>query len=328
MTLNSYFSKSNNNSETQAWNDESAIRMMVKIRTAEMFIRNTFWDEKIFSFLHLSIGQEASAVGVASALKSSDLMLGNHRSHGHYLSKGGDLEKMIYEVFGDHRGCCKGFGGSMHMLDRSVGFTGSTPILGSIPSIAVGQAFACQQSGVENVTVVFLGDGAAEEGAFMESINLAANKKCSIIFVIEDNKYAVNSSDFDRKSKYYSHKSLFEGLGAVYIRQDGQNVEQVYISTLKAREDARKGRPVVLHLDTVRRHAHSGPILETKTEDYRINDSIEQRDNNDCIANAVKNAVNNGFDMSEVQSWIDDEEAKTLNFVRKIKDTIEVRNFD
>ena len=108
---------------------QESIKMMVRIRTAEMFIRDAFWDEKIFSFLHLSIGQEACAVGVASALSKHDIMLGNHRSHGHYLAKGGDLPKMIYEVFGDRRGCCKGYGGSMHMLDRSVGFNGSTPIL-------------------------------------------------------------------------------------------------------------------------------------------------------------------------------------------------------
>jgi len=316
------------NAGNQHWNYEAAIRMMVKIRTAELFIRNAFWDEKIFSFLHLSIGQEACAVGVASALGLEDLMLGNHRSHGHYLSKGGDLEKMIYEVFGDRRGCCKGFGGSMHMLDRSVGFTGSTPILGSIPSIAVGQAFASQQSGINNVTVVYLGDGAAEEGSFMESINLAANKKCSIIFVIEDNKYAVNSAELDRKSPYYSHKSLFEGLGAVYFRENGQIVRQVHQTTLRAVEIAKKGRPVVLHLDTVRRHAHSGPILETKTEDYRINDTIEQREDNDCISQAVSDAVANGFALSEVQGWIEDEEKETLNVVKKVKDTIEVRSFD
>lgn len=328
MTITMEDRESVNDTENQHWNDEAVIRLMVKIRTTEMFIRNTFWDEKIFSFLHLSIGQEASAVGVASALAPEDLMLGNHRSHGHYLSKGGDLEKMVYEIFGDRRGCCKGFGGSMHMLDRSVGFTGSTPILGSIPSIAVGQAFASQQSGINNVTVVYLGDGAAEEGSFMESINLAANKKCSIIFVIEDNKYAVNSAELDRKSSYYSHKSLFEGLGAVYFRENGQIVRQVHQTTLRAVEIAKKGRPVVLHLDTVRRHAHSGPILETKTEDYRINDTIEQREDNDCISQAVSEAVANGFTLSKVQGWIEDEEKETLNFVKKVKDTIEVRNFD
>lgn len=310
------------------FNFEAAIRSMVKIRTSELFIRDTFWNEKIFSFLHLSLGQEATAVGVASALRNEDLMLGNHRSHGHYLAKGGDLGKMLYEVFGDHRGCCKGFGGSMHMLDRSVGFTGSTPILGSIPSIAVGQSFACKESNIDNVTVVFLGDGAAEEGSFMESVNLAASKKCQIIFVIEDNKYSVNSSELDRKSLHYSHKSLFEGLGAVYFRENGQMVEQVYNVTLKCIEASKTGRPVVLHLDTLRTHAHSGPILEEKTEDYRINDTIEDRQKNDCISLAQAAAIDSGFDQAIVTEWIDEERALTLKFAKNIKNTIEVRSFD
>lgn len=307
---------------------EKSIRMMVRIRTSETFIRDTFWNEKIFSFLHLSIGQEASAVGVASALDATDLMLGNHRSHGHYLAKGGDLPKMIYEVFGDKRGCCKGFGGSMHMLDRSVGFNGSTPILGSIPSLALGQAFACQQSGIDNVTTVFLGDGAAEEGSFMESINLAANKKCQIIFVIEDNKYSVNSSMLDRKSMHYSHKSLFEGLGAVYLRETGQDVKKVHATAVQAVLAAKKGRPVVLHLDTIRRHAHSGPILEPKTEDYRVDDTVEQREENDCIKAAIRSAVDEGYSPADIQSWVDNEQALTLSIITEVKNTIEVRSFD
>ena len=307
---------------------EKSIRMMVRIRTAETFIRDTFWDEKIFSFLHLSIGQEASAVGVASALSQSDIMLGNHRSHGHYLAKGGDLAKMIYEVFGDRRGCCKGFGGSMHMLDRSVGFNGSTPILGSVPSLAVGQAFASQQSGIDNVTVVFLGDGAAEEGSFMESINLAANKKCQIIFVIEDNKYSVNSDMLDRKSEHYSHKNLFEGLGAVYFRENGQNVKAVHDTTVSAVRAAKTGRPVVLHLDVFRRHAHSGPILETKNEDYRGDDTIEIREANDCIVLATDLAVSNGVSSSDIQRIIHEEQTETFASVNQIKNTIEVRSFD
>ena len=307
---------------------EQAIRMMVKIRTSEMFIRDTFWDEKIFSFLHLSIGQEASAVGVATALNSSDLMLGNHRSHGHYLAKGGDLSKMIYEVFGDKRGCCGGFGGSMHMLDRSVGFNGSTPILGSIPSLAVGQAFASQQLGIDNVTTVFLGDGAAEEGSFMESVNLAANKKCQIIFVLEDNRYSVNSSMLDRKSEHYSHKSLFEGLGAVYFRETGQDVKKVYETTVEAAAVAKTGRPVVMHLDVLRRHAHSGPIMESKTEDYRAEDTLEYREANDCIEIAKKAAASEGHSPEDVLSWIDDEQTKTMTNVVQIKNTIEVRSFD
>ena len=307
---------------------EQAIRMMVKIRTSEMFIRDTFWDEKIFSFLHLSIGQEASAVGVATALNIPDLMLGNHRSHGHYLAKGGDLPKMIYEVFGDKRGCCRGFGGSMHMLDRSVGFNGSTPILGSIPSLAVGQSFASQQLGIDNVTCVFLGDGASEEGSFMESVNLAANKKCQIIFVIEDNRYSVNSSMLDRKSEYYSHKSLFEGLGAVYFRETGQDVKKVYKATVKAAAVAKTGRPVVMHLDVLRRHAHSGPIMESKTEEYREEDTLEYREANDCIEIAKKAAASEGHLPEDILYWIEDEQSKTMTIVKQIKKTIEVRSFD
>lgn len=216
----------------------------------------------------------------------------------------------------------------MHMLDRSVGFNGSTPILGSIPSLAVGQAFASQQSGINNVTTVFLGDGAAEEGSFMESINLAANKKCQIIFIIEDNKYSVNSSMLDRKSEHYSHKSLFEGLGAVYFRETGQDVRKVYETTVQAVEAAKTGRPVVMHLDVIRRHAHSGPILEHKMESYRIDDTVEDRESNDCIEAAKKAAADEGYSSIDILRWIDDEQTETLATLTKIKDTIEVRSFD
>ena len=316
------------NQMTSDFDSKKSIQMMTKIRVSEKFIRDAFWDEKIFSFLHLSIGQEASAVGVASVLNNEDLMLGNHRSHGHYLAKGGNLEKMIYEVFGDQRGCCKGFGGSMHMLDKEAGFTGSTPILGSIPSIAVGQAFACKESNLNNVTVVYLGDGAAEEGSFMESVNLAANKKCSIIFVIEDNKYSVNSNMLDRKSVNYSHKKLFEGLGSAYFRENGQDVRKVHEVSKKAREISLSGQPVVLHLDIDRMHAHSGPILEEKTEAYRGTDTVEQRITSDCILLASQDALNNGHNEEEVANWIGDETNRTMEELKRIKSTIRVRNFD
>jgi TPP-dependent pyruvate/acetoin dehydrogenase alpha subunit len=311
------------------FNFEKAIRTMVMIRTAELFIRESFWNEKIFSFLHLSIGQEASATGVGMALEKKDYMLGNHRSHGHYLAKGGDLDLMVYEVFGDQRGCCKGFGGSMHMLDRSVGFNGSTPILGSIPSIAVGQSFAADKLNIENVTVVFIGDGSAEEGSFMESVNLAANKNCRIIFVIEDNRYSVNSSHLDRKSRSYSHKSLFEGLGANYITCDGQDVCQVYSSACESVNYCLVERmPVVLHLNTLRRHAHSGPILEEKDEDYRLTDSVAYRDERDCISVASELAIDNGFGIDDIQNWINTEEEMTKERLIKIKKSIKVRTLD
>ncbi len=313
---------------TKFFDYEKAIRMMVKIRVVERFIRDAFWDEKIFSFLHLSFGQEAVAVGVNMALDQHDIMLGNHRSHGHYLAKGGNLESMVYEIFGDERGCCKGFGGSMHMLDRSVGFTGSTPILGSVAPIAVGQAFANRISNQEVVTVVFVGDGAAEEGVFMESVNLAANKKCKIIFVIEDNKYAVNSNHLHRKSESYSHEKVFKGLGAQYLYAKTQNVSEIEEVTSEARKAAERTGPVVLHLVTQRLHSHSGPILESDTLSYRGLDTIESRQELDCIKVSKEAAALQDHSKSEIESWEITETSQTLAELNSIKETIKVRSLD
>ena len=308
-------------------NIESAIRSIVKIRVTEEMVAKSFFDQKIFSFLHLMVGQEASPAGIAGALHKTDVMVGNHRSHGHYMAKGGDYKKMIYEIFGDQRGCCLGYGGSMHMLDRSVGFDGSTPILGSVSCIGVGKAFADKISNISRVTVAFVGDGAAEEGVFMESVNLACNKECPIIFVIEDNKYAVNSNFLDRKSSGYSHESLFSGLGASYMRIDGQNVAEVHAATSKAREMALKGKPVVMHIDLLRTHGHSGPMKENDTAPYRDqNDTLEDRNSRDCIRIAVHHATENmGYNLSEVNMWIENESAITTQNFNDIVGGINVR---
>ena len=284
--------------------------------------------KKFFSFLHLTIGQEAGAVGVISALLPEDIAMGNHRSHGHYLAKGGDLPKMIYEVFGDQRGCCGGFGGSMHMLDRSVNFNGSTPILGgSIPPLAVGQAFASKESGINNVTAVFLGDGAAEEGVFMESVNLAANKNATLFLLLKIIDIRWPLLILDRKSDAYSHKKLFEGLGKHYIRENGQNVLDVYKTAIKARNEALKGKkPVVLHLDLLRRHGHSGPMKENENADYRNEDTLDYRNQNDCLLIARTEAINSGISEEEVDVWIKSAQEETLETVIQTKETINVRD--
>ena len=118
-----------------------AFKKMLTIRHAENMIAEDFRKNKIFSFLHLYTGQEAVATGACMALRIDDRVFGNHRSHGHYLAKGGNLYRMFCEIYGKADGCCNGMGGSMHVLDRSVGFMGSTPILGSAVPIAAGSAF-------------------------------------------------------------------------------------------------------------------------------------------------------------------------------------------
>ncbi len=283
------------------------IEMMVLIRTVEEKIGTAFFDQKIFSFLHLMSGQEASPVGTLFDLEKTDLALGNHRSHGHYLAKHGNLERLVYEVFGDIRGCCKGYGGSMHMLDRSVGFMGTTPILASISPLSVGYAFSLKKKTNKNITVCFVGDGGAEEGVFSESVNLAGNKECPIVFVIEDNGYSVNSDNSQRKSPHYLHQDHFKGLGAEYIRVNGQKVWEVSTAMESSKKIALTGQPVVMHLDVLRRHGHSGPLKENSTSEYRLDfDTIEHREKNDCIKLACEYAeLELGYDKSQLEESVE-----------------------
>jgi pyruvate dehydrogenase E1 component alpha subunit len=245
-----------------------ALESVIKIRTIENCISNEFKKNQILSFLHLSIGQEACAVGVAMASKKQDNFFGNHRSHGHYLAKKGNLKKMIYEVFGDKRGCCKGIGGSMHMLDKTVNFLGSIPILGSSLPIASGIAHAEKLSKKKNITVVFIGDGSAEEGSFYETINMAGLYKLPLLVVIEDNKYAVESDHIKRKVRGYNLENITKkGLNTFYERIDGQDFCKVYLATKKMREKIMSTNKVgILHLDCLRFSKHSGPEISEKDQ--------------------------------------------------------------
>ena len=278
---------------------------MLRIRTIEEMIAKDYLENKIFSFLHLSIGQESAAVGVSHALTNADLAFGNHRSHHHYLAKGGDLSKMIFEIYGDDRGCCKGFGGSMHMLDREVGFVGSTPILGSVAPIGCGIAFSLKHKLQENIAIIFIGDGAAEEGAFYESINLATVLKLPILFVLEDNKFSVNSPVKDRKSVKYSHSEIINGFGCDYESVSGQDVINIYNKTLSIKNKMLKIKcPFVLHIDVTRGvYGHSGPLKENNPY-YRDKNSINDIEEKDCIKSLINKLIDLDVNSEEINNLI------------------------
>ena len=301
------------------------LNKMVQIRTVEERIAEDFIASKIFSFIHLSIGQEGSAVGVEFAINSQDMVFGNHRSHGHFLAKGGNFERMIREIYGDMGGCCHGYGGSMHMLDRSVGFVGSTPILGSVAPIAVGLAFSQKYKKSDAVTVVYIGDGAAEEGVFYESLNLAGLYRCPLIFALEDNRYCVNSPHKDRKAPGYTIKTIIEGLGAIYKRVDGQRVWEVYETTREIREKViKEERPAVIHIDLLRNYGHSGPLKEGDAP-YRVGDDLKYRDNNCCIKNLKQHMQEKGVEPSMIEDTERSMKEKTISEFMKIRKTFEVR---
>lgn len=164
--------------------------VMVTIRTFEETAAELMTSGKLWGFLHASIGQEAVAAGVCDVLGDDDYIASTHRGHGHCIAKGGDLYRMMAELYGAADGYCKGRSGSMHIADPERGILGANGIVAAGMPIAVGSAYSAQVRGSGQVTAVFFGEGAAGEGVFHESLNLAALWKLPIVFVCENNLYA------------------------------------------------------------------------------------------------------------------------------------------
>src|SRR5271166_1448255 len=164
-------------------------RSMQRIRQFETRIRDLAVANEIPGFVHVSIGEEASATGVCAALRKTDRITSTHRGHGHLIAKGGRLDRMMAEIFGKRTGYCKGKGGSMHIVDYSLGILGANGIVGGGIPIATGSALAASITGRDDVTACFFGDGAANQGVLLEALNLAAVWKLPVVFVCENNGF-------------------------------------------------------------------------------------------------------------------------------------------
>jgi len=236
---------------------------MLRIRLIEESIASRYHEQKMRCPVHLSIGQEAVAVGVCKAALQTDYLISNHRAHAHYLAKGGSLKAMIAEIYGKATGCCMGRGGSMHLVDRSVGMYGSTPIVGGSIPIGVGLAFATMLTQEKNITIIFFGEGATEEGVFAESLNFAALKNLPVLFVCENNFYSVYSPLHVRQSKQRDRAAIARAHGILAKTGDGNDVEEVYRLAEEAVTSIREGNgPVFLEFDTYRHREHCGPNFD------------------------------------------------------------------
>jgi len=293
-------------------------RQLLLLRIAEEELANLFLREKIFSFIHFYVGQEAVAVGVSNALSACDRALGNHRSHGHYLAKGGNLRRMICEILGKAEGSSGGKGGSMHMIDRSQGFTGSSPILASITSIAAGSAFVQKHVGDSSVTVAYIGDGASEEGGFYETLNLAALFNLPLLIVVENNLYAVNSKILDRRSPRYNSEQIVRGFGVHYASADGNDYYDVYSKSQHLLTGVRCGQPAVLECMVYRHMAHSAPLFDDN-QGYRTEDPVVLRAERDCIKNMRKQLVSSGVSEDILSSIEDDTRAFVIREINYAK---------
>jgi acetoin:2,6-dichlorophenolindophenol oxidoreductase subunit alpha len=233
------------------------LRRMLRIRLFEERVASLKASARMPGGVHLSIGQEAEIVGSCIALRDDDYMTGNHRSHGHPIGKGAKLAPLMAELFGKEGGVCRGKGGSMHLADFSVGSLGESGIVGGMLPSAVGAGLSAKLRGTDQVCLCFFGDGAANEGTFHESLNLAAVWKVPVIFLCENNGYAMFTSQAQSTSiaNIADRASAYNIPGAVV---DGQDVLAVYriVSAAVARARAGQG-PTLIEAKTYRYKDHS-----------------------------------------------------------------------
>jgi 2-oxoisovalerate dehydrogenase E1 component len=256
-------------------------------RLAQEFARGNLPTEAV----HLSIGQEACAVGACFALRSDDYMASTHRGHGHMLAKGADLKGMMAELFGKATGLCKGKGGSMHVTDARVGALGANGIVGASALIATGAALSTKQRGTHQVALAFFGDGATNQGMFHEALNFAAVFDLPALFLIENNLYAeFTRADHHAKVEHLSDRAAAYGIPGATV--DGNDIWAVYHATQEAVERARSGGgPTLVECQTYRIHGHT----EGESAEYRSTTEVEEWRGRDPIMRWRKHLLDSGI---------------------------------
>ncbi|HEV3437962.1 MAG TPA: thiamine pyrophosphate-dependent dehydrogenase E1 component subunit alpha [Gemmata sp.] len=240
-------------------------RSLYRIRRVEEEVARAYPTDKIKSPTHLSIGQESVSVGVCHALRTEDIVFGTYRGHAMYLAKGGNLNAMVAELFGKVTGCTRGKGGSMHLIDPEVGVMGTSAVVGTSIANAAGYAYALQLRRSDAVVVSFFGDGATEEGVFAETLNFAAIKKLPLLFVCENNGYAIHTHQTRRQARP-DICARAEAYGVQAERIDGNDVIELTKRSRKAISQLRASDgPRLLEVMTYRWREHVGP-----GEDYQL----------------------------------------------------------
>lgn len=254
----------------------SMYRTMQTIRQFESRVRDIFKEGKLPGFVHVSIGEEASATGGAAALTVKDYITSTHRGHGHLIAKGGEVKPMMAELFGKKTGYCKGKGGSMHIANFSLGILGANGIVGAGLPLATGAALAAKVRGSSEVALCFFGDGASNEGTFHESLNIASSWKLPVVFMCENNLYGEFTAGKDVTSvKDIADRARGHDMPGVVL--NGNDVVEVYEATCQAVERARKGQgPTLLECKTYRWEGHVvGEEAFLGKKSYRPADEIE-----------------------------------------------------
>ncbi len=297
---------------------KSLLYSMKRIRAVEETIAKRYGEGKMRCPTHLCTGQEAVAAGVGAALRKDDFVVSTHRAHGHYLTKGGNLNRMMAEIYGKATGCSSGKGGSMHLIDESVGFMGSTSIVGGTIPVGTGIGFSISLHGTDQVSCVFLGDGATEEGVFYESINFAALKKLPVLYICENNLYSVYSPLGVRQPAGRNIFEMVRCLGVQSESGDGNDVLDVYTKVSNAVKSIRTGNgPYFLEFATYRWREHCGPNFDNDIG-YRTEDEYLQWKTKDPIvsleATMLQNQTITGGEIVQMDEQLTSEVTSACEF--------------
>ena len=292
-------------------------KTMVTIRSFEQMIEKFFLEGEIPGFVHLYIGEEATATGVMANLRKTDYIQSTHRGHGHTIAKGADLKHMMAELFGKSTGSCKGKGGSMHIADFSVGMLGANGIVGGGFTMATGAALAQKMQKTDGVSVAFFGDGASNRGTFHEAANMAAVWNLPVIFLCENNQWA-STTPYRTTTSVDDIADRAQGYGMPGVIVDGNDVFAVYEAAKELIERARRGEgPSILECKTYRIKGHfvgDPEIYRTKEEVRKVfeeTDPIPRFEDKVLKAKAMSKK-----ELEAIRTRVEKELAEALEFAR------------
>lgn len=269
-----------------------------RIREVELEISRRYLENKMRCPTHLSIGQEAVSAAFSKIARRSDFAVSTHRSHAHYLAKGGSLKKMLAEIYGKKTGCSGGKGGSMHLIDLSCNFMGSSAIVGNSIPIGVGLGLSAKVKRTNQISYVFLGDGAVEQGVFYESLNFAIIKKLPVIFICENNLYSVYSPLSVRQPKGRKIYDMCKSIGIKSVSSDGNDALKIFQCLKKTSDYVRKKKvPFFIEFKTYRWLEHCGPNFDNNLG-YRSKKEFFRWKKKDPI-NILRNKIS-GTDMKRI----------------------------
>lgn len=284
-----------------------------RIRAVEETIAKEYSNGEMRCPVHLSIGQELVSAVVGLNLQKQDTAVSSHRAHAHYLAKGGNLYRMIAEIYGKVTGCCKGRGGSMHLIDLEVGFLGSSAIVGNSIPIGVGSGLTHKLNKSDALSFIFLGDGAIEEGSFYESVNFSVVQELPTVYVCENNLYSVYTGLNQRQPTERNIYEMVNGMGIKSVKIETTDVLDCLNKTTEIIKLARTSKkPVFIEYDTYRWLEHCGPNDDDYLG-YRPQGELNKWKEKDPVSNLGKILTSDfGISDSEIQEIHDEIEIEVL----------------